>query len=88
MVGSPGQTLPHLVEDLLFIEQFHPQMIGIGSFIPTMKHHSEWNRPEVWNDSQAIIPFPVDAPVRPDSIDHRPCHLVTGRTGKRDIGRS
>lgn len=36
MVGSPGQTLPHLVEDLLFIEQFHPQMIGIGPFIP---HH-------------------------------------------------
>lgn len=35
-VGSPGQTLPHLVEDLLFIEQFHPQMIGIGPFIP---HH-------------------------------------------------
>lgn len=29
MVGSPGQTLPHLVEDLLFIEQFHPQMIEI-----------------------------------------------------------
>ena len=28
------------------------------------------------------------APVRPDSIDHRPCHLVTGRTGKRNIGRS
>ena len=36
MVGSPRQTLPHLVEDLLFIEQFHPQMIGIGPFIP---HH-------------------------------------------------
>lgn len=37
MVGSPGQTREHLVEDLLFIEQFHPQMIGIGPFIP---HHS------------------------------------------------
>lgn len=36
MVGSPGQTLTHLVEDLLFIEQFHPEMIGIGPFIP---HH-------------------------------------------------
>lgn len=36
MVGSPGQTLAHLVEDLLFIEQFRPKMIGIGPFIP---HH-------------------------------------------------
>ena len=34
MVGSPGQTIEHLVEDLLFIESFHPEMIGIGPFIP------------------------------------------------------
>lgn len=34
MVGSPGQSLDHLVEDIQFIEQFRPQMIGIGSFIP------------------------------------------------------
>lgn len=36
MVGSPGQSVDHLVEDILFIEQFHPEMIGIGPFIP---HH-------------------------------------------------
>ena len=36
MVGSPGQTVDHLVEDVLFIEQFRPEMIGIGPFIP---HH-------------------------------------------------
>lgn len=34
MVGSPGQTIKHLVEDLLFIEHFRPEMIGIGPFIP------------------------------------------------------
>ena len=34
MVGSPGQSIDHLVEDLLFIERFHPEMIGIGPFIP------------------------------------------------------
>ena len=34
MVGSPGQTIDHLVEDLLYIEHFHPEMIGIGPFIP------------------------------------------------------
>ena len=34
MIGSPGQTIEHLVEDLLFIERFQQEMIGIGPFIP------------------------------------------------------
>ncbi len=34
MVGSPGQTPEMIVEDLRFIEQFQPQMVGIGPFIP------------------------------------------------------
>ena len=36
MVGSPHQTIDHLVEDILFIGQLRPEMIGIGPFIP---HH-------------------------------------------------
>ena len=34
MVGSPYQTLENLVEDLLFIKNFNPHMVGIGPFIP------------------------------------------------------
>lgn len=34
MVGSPYQTLENIVEDLLFIKEFSPHMIGIGPFIP------------------------------------------------------
>jgi biotin synthase len=34
MIGSKGQTVDHLVDDILFIEQLKPQMIGIGPFIP------------------------------------------------------
>lgn len=34
MVGSPGQSIDHLVEDILFIERLQPEMIGIGPFIP------------------------------------------------------
>ena len=34
MVGSPEQTIEHLVEDIQFIEHFQPEMIGIGPFIP------------------------------------------------------
>lgn len=33
MVGSPGQTVEHLVEDLQFIKQLQPHMVGIGPFL-------------------------------------------------------
>lgn len=36
MVGSPGQTWEHLAEDLVFLQELQPQMVGIGPFIP---HH-------------------------------------------------
>ena len=34
MVGSPYQTIENLAEDMLFIAEFQPQMLGIGPFIP------------------------------------------------------
>lgn len=36
MVGSPHQTISHLAQDLVFLSQFKPQMVGIGPFLP---HH-------------------------------------------------
>lgn len=36
MVGSPGQTEETLAEDMLFIQEFQPHMVGIGPFVP---HH-------------------------------------------------
>lgn len=36
MVGSPGQTNAELAEDLLFMKELEPEMVGIGPFIP---HH-------------------------------------------------
>ena len=34
MVGSPHQTAAELAEDFLFIRELHPEMVGIGPFIP------------------------------------------------------
>lgn len=34
MIGAPGQTIKHLVEDLRFLQKLRPHMIGIGPFIP------------------------------------------------------
>ena len=36
MVGAPYQTVENLADDLLFIKELDPQMVGIGPFIP---HH-------------------------------------------------
>ena len=36
MVGSPYQTAENLAEDMMYIADFQPHMIGIGPFIP---HH-------------------------------------------------
>ncbi len=36
MVGSPYQKAEYLAEDLMFIQSYHPAMVGIGPFIP---HH-------------------------------------------------
>jgi biotin synthase len=33
MVGSPNQTFDHIVDDLLFIKELKPHMVGIGPFL-------------------------------------------------------
>lgn len=34
MVGTPGQTVENLADELLFLREFQPAMVGIGPFIP------------------------------------------------------
>ncbi|MHB9036289.1 MAG: [FeFe] hydrogenase H-cluster radical SAM maturase HydE [Armatimonadota bacterium] len=34
MVGSPGQTVEHMADDIEFFRDFQPDMAGIGPFIP------------------------------------------------------
>ncbi|MBR6268438.1 MAG: [Selenomonadaceae bacterium] len=34
MVGSPGQRTEHIIKDLRLLQEFQPEMVGIGPFIP------------------------------------------------------
>ncbi|MBQ8921879.1 MAG: [Oscillospiraceae bacterium] len=34
MIGAPYQTAEHLAEDMLFLREFEPHMIGMGPFLP------------------------------------------------------
>lgn len=36
MVGSPGQSVDSLAQDMLYIQELQPHMVGIGPFVP---HH-------------------------------------------------
>jgi len=36
MVGSPNQTMSTIADDLVFLQELKPEMVGIGPFIP---HH-------------------------------------------------
>lgn len=54
MVGSPGQTIEHMAEDLEFIARFQPQMIGVGPFLP---HHDTPFRDEPAGDLMMTLRF-------------------------------
>lgn len=49
MVGSPGQTSTQLAEDLLFIHELQPEMVGIGPFIHKKTRHLEKKQQEPWS---------------------------------------
>ena len=49
MVGSPYQTPQDLAEDMLFIRELNPQMVGIGPFIPHHDTPFSNEAVELWN---------------------------------------
>ena len=34
MIGTPGQTSETIAKDMVFMQEFEPEMIGIGPFLP------------------------------------------------------
>ena len=55
MVGSPGQTVEHLVKDLMLLDGLQPQMIGIGPFIPAAGTPFEGELPGGVDDALLMI---------------------------------
>ena len=49
MVGSPGQTVGTLAKDLVFLQEFQPDMVGIGPFYPITTPPLPGNRRAVGN---------------------------------------
>jgi biotin synthase len=87
MVGSPFQTPEALAEDMLFMEEFRPQMIGMGPFLPnkdTPFADRAARRSEP--DAAAAEPVPHHAAGRAAACHHgagdaAPAGAAAGRAG-------
>lgn len=79
MVGPPGQTSAHLANDLIFLRDLQPHMIGIGPFMPASNTPFAHEKPGTVEDTlimvaltrltlpQALIP----ATTALGSLDHK-----------------
>lgn len=66
MVGSPGQTPETLAEDLWFIHELQPQMIGIGPFLP--HHDTPFAKKPKGSYEQTLFLIGMLRLMRPDAL--------------------
>lgn len=88
MVGAPGQTMEHLAEDLVFLKELNPHMVGIGPFIP---HHDTKFAEEPAGSVDLtlflLVCDPDYAATGTSSGDHSTWNPGSQRSGKRFPGR-
>ena len=66
MVGSPGQNPHTLAEDMKFIEELQPQMVGIGPFVP--HHDTPFAKEEAGNVKQTLYLLSLLRLLKPDLL--------------------
>lgn len=66
MVGSPGQKLEHIVDDLFFLKELAPQMVGIGPFLP--HHETPFAREEKGSMELTLILISILRLMLPNSL--------------------
>lgn len=84
MVGSPGQTVEHLIEDIRFMEHFRPQMIGIGPFIP--HHDTPFATSPPGSIGQTLILLSIFRLMHPTALIPATTALATLATDGRERG--
>lgn len=66
MVGSPYQTLEHIVEDLMFLKELSPHMVGIGPFLP--HHETPFAKEDKGSMEQTLILISILRLMLPNSL--------------------
>ncbi len=84
MVGSPYQEIENLVEDLLFIKELSPQMIGIGPFIP--HHQTPFAEHASGTVEQTLILISILRLLQPNALIPATTALGTINKNGRELG--
>ena len=89
MVGSPGQTIDTLYEDLMFIKELKPQMVGIGPFIPHQDSSFQGRTCRYTGNDPAVVGcYPPDPAWSTFAGDYCTGNYSSQRQGKGSSGRS
>ncbi|WP_308778075.1 [FeFe] hydrogenase H-cluster radical SAM maturase HydE [uncultured Bacteroides sp.] len=84
MVGSSGQTIDNLVEDILYIAQLRPEMIGIGPFLP--HHDTPFGKMPAGNLEQTLLLLSIFRLMHPDALIPSTTALATLTPEGRERG--
>ncbi len=84
LVGSPYQTIDCIIEDLLFLERFRPQMVGIGPFLPAK--HTPFEREAAGSSELTLFLLSVIRLMLPEVLLPATTALGTARSDGRIKG--
>ena len=84
MVGSPYQTIENIVEDLLFLKELSPEMVGVGPFLP--HHETPFADMEKGTMEQTLILISILRLMMPDALIPSTTALGTVNPNGRELG--
>ena len=84
MVGSPYQTTENIVEDLLFLKELSPEMVGVGPFLP--HHETPFADMEKGTMEQTLILISILRLMMPDALIPSTTALGTVNPNGRELG--
>ena len=84
MVGSPGQTVENILDDLAFMADFRPHMVGIGPFLPHSDTPFAEEPPGSVSDTRHLLA--ILRLLMPGVLLPATTALGTAETGGRELG--
>lgn len=84
MVGSPFQTVECIVEDLMFMEKFQPEMVGIGPFLP--QHSTPFCDKKGGSLEETLLLLSLVRIMLPKALLPSTTALGTVKEGGRELG--
>ncbi|MCL2557037.1 MAG: [FeFe] hydrogenase H-cluster radical SAM maturase HydE [Treponema sp.] len=84
MVGSPFQTIDNIIDDLYFLAELRPEMIGIGPYLPSRDTPFAGEKPGSAEDTVRLIA--ILRLMRPDALIPATTALATAEDDGRERG--